>query len=190
MDRLSRAHARRRSGPWRHVRPRHAVALVIAVWAVVALVPLASSLPPALATGAVLRRLHGELSGLGTGWYYVESSGTGSSTFVWEWSDGPVSTMTVQPGWREVSLELEPVSCPGGGLQHIVFHTPGSSATHLLRLTLQGAFKWYRVPLGWAHGSRELILRYRCVVVPALLHDGDPDQRALGVAIAGLVPTT
>lgn len=148
--------------------------------------PLASSLPPALATGSVMRRLHGQLSALRSGWYYVESSGTGSSTFAWEWSDGPVSTIAIEPGWHEVSLLLQPVSCPDGGLQHIVFHSPGATRTHLLRLG--PAWKWYRVPLSWTHGADELVLHYRCVVVPADLHQGDPDQRALAVSIAGLVP--
>jgi hypothetical protein len=185
VDRLRRL----ASGPVRRVRrarPRHLVAAAIAAWGLAVLLPLASSLPPALATGAVIRKMHGELSPLRSGWYYVESTGSGASTFTWEWSDGPVSTIAVQPGWHEVSLLLQAVTCPGNQLQHVVFHAPGTAMTHLLRVGT--TWKWYRVPLGWAHGAEVVSLHYRCVVVPARLHDGDPDQRALAIDIAGLEP--
>jgi hypothetical protein len=170
----------------RRLRPRHAVAAAIALWALAGLLPLAGSLPVAIGTGSVARRLHGELSVLDSGWYGPQFGGAGASAFAWVWSDGPTSTMAIEPGWREVSLELRAVTCPGGRLQHIVFSSPATRRTHLVRV--RADWLWYRVPLGWAGDTRELVLRYRCVVVPASVHSGDPDTRSLAVAIARLVP--
>jgi len=161
------------------------VAAGLALWAGIALSPLVSSLPPAVAAGSVVRRLHGELAPLASGWTgYVESSGSGASTFAYEWSYGPVSTIDLQPRWRSLSLDLQPVTCPDGAPQRIVLAAPGGRARRVL--VLGAGYHWYQVPLGWLAGAGRLALTYRCVVVPASLHDGDPDARPLAVAIAGL----
>ena len=162
------------------------LALALLVWVVAELLPLSSALPAAIGTGSAIRRMHGELSALRSGWTDdIETTGSGASTFVWEWSYGPVSTIALQPDWRGVALDLSPVTCPGGKPQRIIFSAPGTRARRA-RL-LSDSWQWYRIGLVWTHHASELVMTYRCVVVPADLHDGDPDTRPLAVEIAGLV---
>jgi hypothetical protein len=169
-------------------RIRHLVAAGLVVWVAVAtLVPLGSTLPPALRAGTAVRRLHSEITALGSGWtgnieHASESKHTPGPR-AWEWSLGERSTIQVDQHWSVITLDLSPVSCRGGERQRIALAGPGATTGPILVLTR--GFHQYSIDLGWLHGARELTLSYGCVVVPASSQkDGDP--RPLAVAIAGL----
>jgi len=169
-------------------RFRHLVAAGLGVWLVAGLVPLAWKLPPALRAGSAAERLHAELSPLGSGWtgtIEVSEASNRIGPLAWEWSRGPISTITVKPSWSTISLELASVACPHGRRQHVFVSGPGAARAR--SLVIRPGYHWYPMPLGWLHGADELVLSYRCVQRPSPLDGGLRDRRPLAIAIAGFV---
>lgn len=163
---------------------RRLLAAAVAVWTVAAIaIPLSSSLPSALRTSGSVRRLHDQLTLLGSGWtgaIDLSAATRGSGPGAWEWSIGHSSTIHIPEAWGGVALELFPAACPGGRRQRVIFGGPASSARKVL--VLHSGFHWYDIRLGFLHGGRPLRLTYGCVVQPrGVLH---PEEVA--VAVAGL----
>jgi hypothetical protein len=161
------------------------IALIVAA---VVVVPTAAALPRAVAVGSTVRRVHGELGPLGKGWtgsleYTTEASG---KVAVEEWSFGTHSVIDLEPGWTSLRLGLEPVTCAAGGVQVVTVHAPGSRAVE--RLRVRSGFHTYRLGLRRFSGAPDVVLGYRCLVVPASLLRSDPNGvEPLAVAVDSLV---
>lgn len=164
------------------------MAAALGTWAFGAtLVPLVWEVPPALRAGTVVRRLHGQLTPLGTGWTGIiqVKPGGASGPVPFEWSLGAVSTILIERSWRSVSVDLEPIACPDRRPQTVL--VGGQDPAAARTLVLRPGFHWYRLLLGPAHVGGQITLSYRCVVVPASVHPSRADERPLAVAIGGLV---
>jgi len=178
-----------REGPGarRVPRARYLVAAGLGVWVVASLVPLAWTLPPALRSGTAVRRLHNQIGTLlGSGWLGEITSSAATEAkgpAAWEWSSGPNSTITIQPTWTAISLELKPITCADRKRQRIVVSSSDTRATQTL--ILKRGFHWYRIDLDRVHGN-ELRFSYRCVQAPIAIDNGLRHRQPLGVAIAGL----
>lgn len=172
----------------RGFRSRYLVAAGLGVWVVASLVPLAWTLPPALRAGTDVRRLHSQIGALGSGWFGAINTSEGTTSngpAAWEWSYGPTSTITIQPSWSAISLELKPIACADRKRQRIVVSSPGATAVQIL--VLERGFHWYRIRLGWVHGGDELTFSYRCVQAPVAIDGGLRNRQPVAVAIAGFV---
>lgn len=170
------------------VKPRHLLAGLLGVWvALVCLVPLAGALPPAIKAGTVVRRLHGELAVLGSGWTktigFTSSGRNGTGDAAWEWSIGARSTIRLQPGDDGVKLDLDPSACSDRKPQRLTLQSPGAGNRTLV---LSPGFHWYVIDLGTLRAPGQLALTYRCVA-PTTPPRGDLPRGPRGVAIAGLV---
>jgi hypothetical protein len=155
---------------------------------VVSLVPLTWTLPPALKLGSAVRRLQGQVDVLGSGWsgtINTSQDSNGKGPLAWEWSLGPTSTVTIQPSWSTISLELKPIICADRKRQRIVVSSP--NATTVRTLVLNRGFHWYPITLGWVNGGDELTFSYRCVQSPAAIDSGLRNRRPNAVAFAGIV---
>lgn len=176
--------ARRRGAKPRRLRARHLVAVALAGWTVAAIVvPLSSVLPSALQRGSFVRRLHGELTLLGSGWtgqIDVPSRALTKGPYGWEWSMGPSSTIRVPPGWPSLSLDVRPAACPGGEAQRISFRGSGRRPGPVV--VLHPGFHWYNVGLGFLRGGPTLSLTYRCVTQARGVHRAEE----IAIAVAGL----
>jgi len=188
MDRLRRVSAGADGASRNRPRARHLVAAALGAWVVVSLVPLAWTLPPALRVATAVRSLQGQLDALGSGWTGTinrSQHSKGKGPLAWEWSLGPTSTITIQPSWSTISLELKPIICADRKRQRIVVSSP--NATTVRTLVLNGGFHWYPITLGWLNGGDELTFSYRCVQSPAAIDSGLSNRRPFAVAVAGLV---
>ncbi len=188
MDRLRRARDAAEGATRSRPRARHLVAAALGAWVVVSLVPLAWTLPPALRVGTAVRRLQGQVDALGSGWagtINTSQQSKGKGPLAWEWSLGPTSTITIQPSWSAISLELKPIVCADRKRQRIFVSSP--NATTVRTLVLNRGFHWYPINLGWLNGSDELTFSYRCVQSTAPIDNGLRNQRPFAVAVAGLV---
>ncbi len=170
------------------MKPRHLVAVLLGAWvALVCLVPLAGALPTAVRAGTVVRRLHGELAVLGSGWTktiaYTSSGRDGTGDAAWEWSIGRRSTIRLEPGDVGLKLDLEPFACTDRRPQRLTVQSPGTGSQTLV---LSPGFHWYVIGLGTLRAPGELALTYRCVAPATPLSD-DLSRGTRGVAIAGLV---
>lgn len=166
---------------------RRLLAGLIAAWVVLAIfVPLSFSIGPALRTGSVSRRLHGELSGvLGGGWTsriaHIPATGPWAEPASWDASIADRANIRLRAKARAVSLELEPIGCRGEGIR---LSLARAQTTQRRVLSMRRGFHWYLIKLASTRG-RLLALSLACVSQPGSRLPSGP-TKSPAMAIAGV----
>jgi hypothetical protein len=157
-------------------------------WVVLAtVIPLAFAIGPALRTGTVSRRLHGELSGvLGPGWSsriaHIPATAPWANPPSWVASIAGSARIRVRAGAKAVSFELEPIGCRG---ELSRLSLTGAGTTGAETIVLRRGFHWYRVGLSPQRDKR-LTLTVGCVAQPGSRRPPGP-ARPTRMAIAGVL---